>query len=234
MVSPMSAPPPLDAARRVGSRLLDLTFPARCAGCGREGEPICVRCRPGLVAHVDRPGGVLLGLPADLPPPLVQLEWCAPFEGVVRNALHQLKYAGERRLAEVLGEVLAARWRRAGAGGDVLVPVPIHRDRERQRGYDQAVLLAGAAARHLGVPMAACLERWRATTAQFELDRRDRAANVARAFRVRPGAGWSVEGRWCVLVDDVATTGSTLAACGAALLGAGAAAVSAITVAKEQ
>jgi ComF family protein len=220
--------------RDVGGRLLDLAFPARCAGCGREGMPICARCRPGLFGRLDRPGGVLLGLPADLPPPLLQLEWCAPFEGVVRGALHHLKYSGERRLAEVLGEALAIRWRRAGAGGDVLVPVPIHRDRERQRGYDQAVLLARAAGRRLELPVAASLERWRATTAQFELDRRDRAMNVARAFRVRPGAAWSIEGRWCVLIDDVATTGATLAACGAALLDAGALAVSALSVAKEQ
>jgi ComF family protein len=220
--------------RTAGGRLLDLAFPARCAGCGREGPPICTGCRPGLFGRLDRPAGVLLGLPADIPAPLLQVEWCAPFEGVVRTALHQLKYAGERRLAEVLGEALATRWRQAGAGGNVLVPVPIHRDRERQRGYDQAVLLARAAGRRLEVPVAACLERWRATTAQFELDRRDRAANVARAFRVRPGSAWSVDGRWCVLVDDVATTGATLAACGAALLNAGALAVSALTVAKEQ
>ena len=114
------------------------------------------------------------------------------------------------------------------------MPVPIHRDRERQRGYDQAVLLARAAAADLGLPVAVCLERWRATTAQFELDRADRAANVARAFRVRRGMEWSVANRWCVLVDDVATTGSTLASCGRALLDAGALAVSALTVAKEQ
>ena len=226
--------PFLRGARALGGQVLDLAFPARCAGCGLEGSPICAACRPGLFARLGRPGGVLLGLPSELPAPLVQLEWCAPFEGAVRSSLHQLKYAGERRLASVLGEALAERWRRAGAGGDVLVPVPIHRDRERQRGYDQAVLLARAAGAALGVPVAACLERWRATRAQFELDRPDRAANVASAFRVKRGTEWSIAGAWCVLVDDVATTGSTLAACGRALLDGGAAAVSAITVAKEQ
>ena len=175
-----------------------------------------------------------MGLPAEIPAPLVQVDWCAAFEGLVRTSLHDLKYRGERRLASVLGEAIAERWRHAGAGGDVLVPVPIHRDRERQRGYDQAVLLARAAGAALAVPVAACLERSRATTAQFELDRRDRAANVARAFRVRSGTEWSIAGRWAVLIDDVATTGSTLASCGRALLDAGAIAVSAITVAKEQ
>ena len=175
-----------------------------------------------------------MGLPGEIPSPLVQFEWCAPFAGLVRTSLHDLKYAGERRLALVLGEAIAERWRHAGAGGDVLVPVPIHRDRERQRGYDQASLLAQAAGMMLGLPVATCLERTRATTAQFELDRRHRAANVARAFRVRPGAAGDIAGRWAVLVDDVATTGSTLGACGRALLDAGAIAVSAITVAKEQ
>jgi ComF family protein len=219
---------------RLGGRLLDFAFPARCAGCGSEGPPICDRCRPGLFGRLERPGGVLLGLAADIPAPLLQLEWCAPFEGLVRDALHGLKYAGERRLAAVLGEALAARWRRVGAGGEILVPVPIHRDRERQRGYDQALLLARETSTALRLPFAACLERTRATVAQFELDRRHRAANVHRAFRVRPGAEWSVAGRWVVLVDDVATTGSTLAACGQALLDAGAGAVSALAVAKEQ
>ena len=175
-----------------------------------------------------------MGLPSTIPPPLVQIDWCAPFEGLVRTSLHELKYGGERRLAGVLGEALAERWRHAGAGGDLLVPVPIHRERQRQRGYDQAVLLAASAGAALEMSYSACLERTRATTAQYELDRRDRAANVARAFRVKRGMEWSVAGRWCVLVDDVATTGSTLAACGRALLDAGAMAVSAVTVAKEQ
>jgi ComF family protein len=217
----------------LGGRILDLAFPARCPGCGREGRPICASCRPRLERHLGRPGGVLLGLPADIPPPLLQLEWCAPFEGLVRRALHDLKYGGERRLAEVLGRMMADRWRRAGVGGDVLVPVPVHRERERQRGYDQAVLLARAAAASLGVPMAACLERHRATHAQFDLDRSDRAVNVVGAFTVRQGAAWSVAGAWAVLVDDVATTGATLSACAAALLDGGAIAVSAVTVARE-
>ena len=70
----------------------------------------------------------------------------APFTGTVRAALHALKYAGERRLADPLGAAAAERWRRVGAGGDLVVPVPVHADRARERGYDQAVLLADVVA----------------------------------------------------------------------------------------
>ena len=159
------------------------------------------------------PAGIPIGLPADIPEPLLQLEWCAPFAGSVRRALHELKYGGERRLAEPLGRAIARRWRRAGAGGDVLVPVPVHAERARKRGYDQAALIAQVAARELRLPMAPILERGRATIAQFDLDRQHRASNVAGAFRVRPGATGPapLSGRWVVLVDDVVTTGATLA-----------------------
>ena len=220
---------------QVVARTLDLAFPASCAGCGREGDPICAACRPSLDARLDLPPGVPLGLPADLPEGLLQLEWCAPFSGVVRDALHQLKYGGERRLAGPLGDAIGRRWSRAGAGGDLLVPVPVHRDRASQRGYDQAVLLARASGRTLGLPVVEALERWQATVAQFQLDRRARATNVAGAFRPLPtGALDAVRGRWVVLVDDVMTTGATLSACATVLLDSGALAVSAVTVARER
>lgn len=220
---------------QVAARALDLAFPASCAGCGREGDPICGACLPALDARLDMPPGVPIGLPADLPGGLLQLEWCAPFSGVIRDALHQLKYSGERRLAVPLGDAIARRWSRAGAGGDLMVPVPVHRDRAAQRGYDQAVLLTNAASRALGLPMIDAIERWQATVAQFQLDRRARATNVERAFRPRSRHALDVvRGRWIVLVDDVMTTGATLSACATVLLDGGAIGVSAITAARER
>ena len=233
---------------------LDLALPASCSGCGREGEPLCRGCIVALDVRLELPGGVPIGMPVDLPVGILQLEWCAPFAGPVRAALHDLKYRGERRLAWQLGQAVARRWRRVGQGATMVVPVPVHAERERHRGYDQAALIAAVAAAELGLPYARLLERARATTAQFELGREERAANVAGAFRVvghgrgggggsggrgatpagGSGTGATLAGQWVLLVDDVVTTGATLAACAVALEGAGAAAVSAITVARER
>ena len=176
-----------------------------------------------------------MGLASDIPAPLLQLEWCAPFDGTVRRALHALKYASELRLVDPLGTALAARWRAVGAGGERFVNVPVHASRAAERGYDQAELLARAAADGLGLPYLPALVRSRATTAQFHLDRVHRGANVADAFAMRSrSATAAVRGRWVVLVDDVVTTGSTLAACAAVLMDAGAIGVSALTVARER
>jgi ComF family protein len=219
---------------RTAGRLLDVALPPVCAGCGVEGPAICDGCLPEVAARVGLPPGTPIGLAEGPPPPLLQLEWCSPFAGTTRRALHALKYQGERRLAGPLGAVIARRWREAGVAGDLLVPVPVHEARRRERGYDQAALLAASAASHLGLPWLAAIVRTRATTAQYHLDRRHRAANVADAFGLAPGARRAVEGRWVVLVDDVVTTGATLCEAARALLDGGAVAVSAVAVARER
>ena len=230
--------------RRLAGGLLDAAFPSRCVGCHAEGPPLCVACRPALDVRRTAPAGVPIGLPGTIPAPLLQLEWCAPFRGIVRDALHRLKYSGEQRLADPMGAAIARRWSLVGVGADLVTHVPVHGDRARARGYDQAELIARSAARHLGLPFAPLLERRRATIAQFDLDRVDRASNVQGAFGVRANAAARVgdpgdaarplDGRWILLIDDVTTTGATLAACAEALEAAGAAAISAITVARER
>jgi ComF family protein len=214
------------------SKALDLALPATCVGCRREGSPLCGECRTWLMTRAENPPGLPIGIPADLPPPLLQLEWCAPFTGVARRAIHELKYGGERRLARPLGEAVAARWRRGGAGGDLLVSVPASPNRIRERGYDHAALIAAVAGGSLRLPVVLALARAHDTTAQHALGRTGRQANVGGAFRVRDPA--AVRGHWVVLVDDVVTTGATLAGCAATLLEAGARAVSAVTVARER
>jgi predicted amidophosphoribosyltransferase len=219
--------------RSAATRALDAALPASCVGCLAEGPPICDRCLPALDARLDAPAGVPIGLPGEIPEPLLQLDWCAPFHGVVRNALHAIKYQGEQRLAIPLGDAVARRWARIGVGAEIVTHVPVHVDRAKQRGYDQAELIARAAATALGMPQLRLLARQRATTAQFDLDRRRRATNVRGAFVMDRRAPPIVD-RWVLLVDDVTTTGATLAACAEALYDAGALGVSAITVARER
>jgi ComF family protein len=165
-----------------------------------------------------------------LPPFITRAAAIGPYDGRLRDVIHALKYDPRPTIAKHL----AARMRDTAAGlladADVVVPVPLHRSRERTRGFNQARELA----RHLGVPMADVLVRTRKTDTQADLHADKRHANVRGAFvapKPRSGAG-GIDGRIVVLVDDVRTTGATLTACASVLLESGAAEVRALTAAK--
>jgi ComF family protein len=177
---------------------------------------------------------VPIGMALNVPAGIVQLEWCCSFNGTARASVHALKYDGEQRLVRPLSEVMAARWRRASVGGDVLVPVPVHVERRKQRGFDQAELLARGIGEILGLPVRNALARTGKTAAQHQLGRTARQSNVGGAFAVPATVQSEVRDRWIVLVDDVVTTGSTLAGCARALYDAGAFAVSALSLARER
>lgn len=154
------------------------------------------------------------------------------FEGVLREALHQLKYRGRTVLAEPLGDLMAAYWIQHPLSADVVVPVPLHAARLRERGYNQAALLARALARRVGLPLdERTLIRQRATASQVDLDVSRRKENVRGAFCC---SDRTLAGRRVLLVDDVCTTGATLEACAVALYEGGARSVQALTLARTR
>ncbi|WP_254244055.1 ComF family protein [Hymenobacter sp. BRD128] len=152
--------------------------------------------------------------------------------GRVQHLLHQLKYQGKSQVGSALGQLYGAELVDAGLSHefDLIVPVPLHRRKLARRGYNQAEAFATGLAATLPCPSAAhALRRTEHTASQTRKGRAERWQNVATVFEVaEPQA---VLGRHILLVDDVLTTGATLEACGAALLAAGARAVSIATIA---
>ena len=197
--------------------LLDALLAPRCAGCDAPGEWLCLDCR-------------------DLCDPVRRGRLCAAgtFGGPLRRAIHRFKYQGERALAAELGALVAACVAHDLASGlalDVVVPAVLHVERVRARGYDQAALLAAEVAARVALPLRAPLRRVRLAQPQVQLDRPARVANMRNAFVSEAG---SLRGLRAALIDDVATTGATLASAAGALRAAGAREVRMYVVALDE
>lgn len=154
------------------------------------------------------------------------------YTGALAIAVKRLKYSSRPDLARPLGAWLSDRALTAGLTADLVVPVPLHPRKLRDRGYNQSVLVASHVARALGAHFAPrALLRTRDTAAQASLDREDRKRNIAGAFVARERK--AIRGKHIVLIDDVATTGATLKACVEALKAAGAESVTALVLARK-
>jgi ComF family protein len=213
--------------------LLDLVLPPPCAGCGRYGDLLCRECLLSLRPPASPSDRFLAADPGVVIGEALEVGLAAfAYEGPLRRALASLKYGGAAKLAAPLAT--HARDRLAAldglAAGAMLVPVPVHSQRLRQRGYNQAALLAAALAQRTRLPMADVLMRERATTQQHRLDRAARLRNLRDAFALRPGAR---PPRVAILVDDILTTSATLEACAGVLRGAGTGRVLGFAMARE-
>ncbi|HJT59844.1 MAG TPA: ComF family protein [Ktedonobacteraceae bacterium] len=231
------------SAQTLIQQFLDIVFPPQCAGCKSSGYILCPAC---------------VGRIQPLPPPLCQhcsatlspdggckncyyhrlslsgLRAVGAFQEPLRRCIHALKYQGNSRLAQPLGYLLARAYMGYSMQADMIIPVPLHSERERQRGYNHAYLLAQVCSSALGIPLRAdLLIRRRATLAQVDLHPRERRQNVAGAFACTPTfATGALLNRRILIVDDVCTTGSTLEACAAPLFAAGACAVWGLVLAR--
>jgi ComF family protein len=230
--------PQVTKLRRIA---LNLLFPQWCVSCGREGDYICHSCRqllvpitPPICPRCGRPqfGGTLCPGCVNWQAEIDGIRSPFIFEGVMRRAIHELKYHNLRALAEPLAGLLYDFLINNPVPGEVLVPVPLHRKRLRERGYNQSSLLA----RELGkltslLVIDDCLVRQRHALPQARTASvMERQSNVASAFTCRDNR---LCGKRVLLIDDVSTSGATLDACAGALKSTGVISVWGLVMAVE-
>lgn len=220
---------------RLGQALADFVAPKTCPECGERGAWVCAWCEADYEPFSPRwcrRCGLRDCRCGEVHGALAVVRSYGPYRGWVRAAIRTFKYEGETARAPMLADRLIEPADDACVelGGDVvLVPVPLHPRRMRQRGYNQSALLADQLAKSLDLSVdPQILRRVRATRQQVGLSRADRQENVLGAFVSQPVR----RGSAFLLVDDVMTTSATLGACASALRAAGASAVGAVTVAR--
>ena len=216
-----------------------MLFPPVCGGCGKAGFRWCPDCQ-GRVPHIVEPFCEKCGIPVrklglcekcQTNPPAYRLmrSW-AVFDSPIQNALHTLKYRRNIGLGDLIGcqmvdFVLSLKW-----NIDAIIPAPLGRQRLKERGYNQVGLVAQPLAYELGLEYAPeALWKARETRSQVGLTISQRRENVSQAYQANPSV---VKRKSILLMDDVATTGSTISACTDALRSAGAQEIYALTIAR--
>ncbi len=220
---------------------LDLLFPQWCVGCGKEGDFLCHSCRrslpqitPPLCPQCGKPqpSGILCPSCVSRQAKIDGIRSPFRFDGVMRQAIHQLKYRNLRALVVPLAKFLQDYLITNPIPGEVLVPVPLHQKRLRERGYNQSRLLARELGKLINRPVVDdCLIRQRHAPPQARTSGVDkRRSNVASAFTYH---NRKLQDKQVLLIDDVTTSGATLDACASALKAAGASSVWGLVLATE-
>ena len=221
--------------------LLNLLFPPRCVTCHQSGSWLCPACqdriefiRPPVCPRCGRPTSMsrLCSSCQQAPLQIDAILAVGYLEGTLRTAIHRFKYSHIRPLAAPLGQLMSQYLLQNQPPVDVVVPVPLHPHRLRERGYNQAALLAKEMEKALGLPLLEdALLRVRSTIPQVGLSARERRDNVRGAFHC---ADTRLKGQRILLIDDVCTTGATLEACCFALRERGAGVVWGLVLARER
>jgi ComF family protein len=252
MLSEIALPAPFKraagATRAALRRVLDIALPPLCAACREPvaGRGLCASCRSKL-SFITRPYCERLGTPFvyDPGPGILSMEAIADppsyhraraavhFDEISRALVHSLKYGDRLDLTPMMGRWLCQAGSELLGEVDALIPVPLHWRRLWARRFNQSAMLAATVSSQTGVPVVSgALKRIKPTSQQVGLSRTERAANVQVAFQVPADRKPAVSGRRLVLVDDVLTSGATVDVCVRALLGAGAANVDVLVLAR--
>lgn len=218
--------------------LISLFFPRFCATCEkpliRSEQLLCTECRV-KIPRVRRDPLTLKRLEERLHGSVNFMHVTAYYKfhksGLTQQFLHKMKYADRPDIASQAGRWFGAELETTFPAGtfDLVVPVPLHRSKERRRGYNQSARIAEGVAWSTGIPLKPALQRIRKGDSQTHKSRIERWNNVAGIFRIQHRD--LVAGKHILLVDDVVTTGATLESCGSTLLDAGASQVSAAALA---
>ena len=222
-------------------QLLDLLFPSRCVNCHRVGDPLCSRClstirliSPPFCSQCGRAlafRGEKCSQCRTFPLHLTHNRAVAYHEGALREAIHAFKYCNRRDLAAPLAALLQQHFASSNMKVDLITSVPLHSQRQQERGYNQAELLARGLALRVDLPYVGGLQRNRATKDQIGLDIAARHENMRDAFSADSKA---FRGYRVLIVDDVSTTGATMDACAVALESQGARLIYGLTVARPR
>ncbi|HUE98624.1 MAG TPA: ComF family protein [Anaerolineales bacterium] len=224
---------------RLTWRGLDLLFPPMCGGCGKVGWRWCHDCQ-ARVPRINKPFCEKCGIPTKgsdscekcrlHPPAYRKMRSWAVFDSPIQNGLHTMKYRrnigfGESIATQLVDFVHSLQW-----PVEILIPVPLGKKRLKERGYNQVSLVAQPLAYQLGLGYEPdALRKTRETRSQVGLTVSQRSENVHQAYQAEPKL---VTRKSILIMDDVATTGSTISACTAALLSAGAQDVYVLTIAR--
>jgi ComF family protein len=239
----------MEILKRSGAGFIDLLLPPRCPSCRaiveRDGSfcapcwsrldfltaPMCTCC--GLPFAYSSGEEALCGACAQTPPPFDRARAALVYNSGSAGLVLALKHGDRTGLARIMAGMMARAAAPMLEERPILVPVPLHVRRLRERRFNQAALLARMLARSMNLPVfTTALARLRDTPMSRGMSRRQRAQNVRGAIRVRSGAEARIKGAHILLVDDVMTTGATAEACARALRRAGARRIDIVTFAR--
>jgi ComF family protein len=219
--------------------VIDFVYPPECANCGKPGTVFCQECL-SEVKLLRLPVCTVCGKPQNKvgtcsdcktdPPPYNALRSWGLYQGSLREALHSLKYRSNLGFCRFLASQLEGIVRNNQWDLDLIIPVPLCKTHNKERGYNQSEMLAYPLSLSLTLPLVTdAVFRVKETTSQVDLTRDERFRNLEDAFH---GNSAKLKGKKVLLVDDIVTTGATLISCTQALLDSGCKSVFCITVAQ--